>query len=74
MYNYPNPAAENMYPGPYAGNMPEQNAGHVRPLAMAYVRPQGRICDVFSPGDALMHGTLFPELYKPFIGKRGTVL
>jgi len=35
-------------------------------LAMAYV-PMQALETVFSPEDALMNGTLFPELYKPFL-------
>lgn len=38
-------------------------------LAMAYV-PMQRLNTVFSLDDALENGTLFPELYKPFLGYR----
>lgn len=38
---------------------------HTPALAMAYV-PMQALEKVFTPEDALMNGTLFPELYKPF--------
>ena len=38
-------------------------------LAMAYV-PMQRLNTVFSLDDALENGTLFPKLYKPFLGYR----
>lgn len=37
------------------------------PLAMAYV-PVQKIHYVYDPDNALMQGTLFPELDKPFLG------
>ena len=40
-------------------------------LAMAYVIPQSRITQVYKSMFALKQGTLFPELDKPFMGKRG---
>ena len=40
-------------------------------LAMAYVPVQPQISKVYSPEAALQQGTLFPELDKPFVGKRG---
>jgi hypothetical protein len=39
------------------------------PLAMAYV-PMQKIHYVYDPDNALMQGTLFPELDKPFLGGR----
>lgn len=39
-------------------------------LAMAYV-PMQKICEVYDVETALMNGTLFPELDKPFLGKGG---
>jgi hypothetical protein len=39
------------------------------PLAMAYV-PFQKIHYVYDPDSALMQGTLFPELDKPFLGGR----
>ena len=38
------------------------------PIAMAYV-PFQKLGEVYSENDALMRGTLFPELDKPFCGK-----
>jgi hypothetical protein len=40
------------------------------PLAMAYV-PMQRFGKTFSLDYALRAGTIFPELCKPFCGKRG---
>lgn len=37
------------------------------PLAMAYV-PFQTWKQVFDPENALAHGTIFPELYLPFLG------
>lgn len=34
-------------------------------LAAAYV-PYQKMCTLFSPIDALKHGTSFPELYSPY--------
>lgn len=41
-----------------------------KPLAMAYV-PWQYLKDVYEPDQALRYGTIFPELDKPFLGKRG---
>lgn len=41
-----------------------------KPLAMAYV-PWQYFKDVYEPDRALRCGTIFPELDKPFLGKRG---
>lgn len=38
-------------------------------LAIAYVRWQ-ELANVFEPEEALKRGTLFPELDKPFYGRR----
>ena len=38
-------------------------------LAIAYVRWQ-ELADVYEPMAALKNGTLFPELNKPFYGRR----
>jgi len=38
-------------------------------LAIAYIRWQ-QLQDVYEPEVALCHGTLFPELNKPFYGRR----
>lgn len=40
------------------------------PLAMAYV-PWQHFHNVYEVDKALGCGTIFPELYKPFLGKRG---
>ena len=40
------------------------------PLAMAYV-PWQQFHTVYEVDKALASGTIFPELYKPFLGKRG---
>ncbi|MCL2003282.1 MAG: spore coat associated protein CotJA [Oscillospiraceae bacterium] len=55
------------FPGMYMG--PRQDDR--RPLAMAFVTPQAQITNVFAADEALRMGTLFPELFKPFMGKRG---
>ncbi|PRR77908.1 Spore coat associated protein CotJA [Clostridium liquoris] len=34
-------------------------------LAAAYV-PYQKLCTLFSPIEALKHGTVFPELYSPY--------
>ncbi|NLL17615.1 MAG: spore coat associated protein CotJA [Clostridia bacterium] len=48
----------------------EPGSGIGRPpklrLAMAYV-PWQRYGRIFSPREALMKGTLFPELYRPYV-------
>lgn len=40
------------------------------PLAMAYV-PMQRLENVYEPAHALLHGTLYPELDKPWLPKEG---
>lgn len=40
------------------------------PVAMAYV-PWQYFHEVYEPDQALRCGTIFPELNKPFLGKRG---
>ena len=40
------------------------------PIAMAYV-PWQRFGQTYDPCKALCAGTIFPELDKPFCGKRG---
>jgi len=40
------------------------------PLAMAYV-PWQKFQNTYEPDKALAAGTIFPELNKPFLGKRG---
>lgn len=40
------------------------------PIAMAYV-PWQRFTRTYDPDKALMAGTIFPELNKPFTGKGG---
>lgn len=40
------------------------------PLAMAYV-PRQHFQEVYEPDKALQCGTIFPELNKPFYGRRG---
>lgn len=47
--------------------MPCQNM----PVAMAYVPWQPAFCDTFNTCKALQAGTIFPDLCKPFCGKRG---
>lgn len=42
------------------------------PLAMAYV-PWQHFSQVYEPDKALAYGTIFPELNKPFLGKRGVL-
>ena len=48
----------------------ETHSGNL-PLAMAYVIMQPSISKVYGSWDALKRGTLFPELDKPWVGKRG---
>ena len=43
-------------------------------LAMAYIIPQSKITQVYKSVCALRHGTLFPELDKPFIGRKGVAV
>lgn len=40
------------------------------PLTMAYV-PAQEWCNTYDTQTALNRGSLFPELYKPFAGRRG---
>ena len=61
------PAPGIPFPGLYARPPQEER----RPLAMAYITPQSQITNVLAADDALRAGTLFPELHKPFTGKRG---
>ena len=37
-------------------------------LAAAYV-PIQYLCELFSPMESLCKGTVFPELYSPYVGK-----
>lgn len=37
-------------------------------LAAAYI-PYQKLCTIFSPLEALSKGTVFPELYSPYVGK-----
>jgi hypothetical protein len=39
--------------------------------ALVFITPQAQITDVLDAGAALRAGTLFPELNKPFTGRRG---
>ena len=41
-------------------------------LAIAYV-PFQQNCDAVSSEEGFHRGTIFPELYKPFTGKRGVL-
>ena len=36
------------------------------PLAMAYIKDQ-TFCETFDPARGLRAGTIFPQLYKPFL-------
>ena len=54
---------------PQTLQMPEMKS-----FAMAYVIPQLKIAQVYKSAFALKQGTLFPELDKPFIGKKGAIL
>ncbi|MGH4140023.1 spore coat associated protein CotJA [Clostridium sp.] len=40
-------------------------------LAAAYV-PYQNLCTLFSPIEALKRGTVFPELYSPYVGEDKT--
>ena len=61
---------------PAAAHIKPMNRGFVQPLpdnpvvAMAYV-PYTNMETTYSPEEALQKGTMFPELYKPFLGERG---
>jgi hypothetical protein len=57
------------FPGMYMRHMPEE----LRPLAMVFITPQPQIMNIYATEEALRKGTLFPELNKPFIGKRGEI-
>lgn len=50
---------------PLQNQFPNEN--QEKELAQAYVRVQP-LEAVFSPEDALRHGTLFPNLYQPYRG------
>lgn len=50
--------------------MSKENCISEKPLAMAYI-PWQKFSKTYEPQKALMRGTIFPELDKPFIGKRG---
>ncbi|MCI5492871.1 MAG: spore coat associated protein CotJA [Lachnospiraceae bacterium] len=54
---------------PCSGRLPTSN----RSIAMAYV-PWQHFQNVYDPDKALRCGTIFPELNKPFLGKRGACL
>jgi hypothetical protein len=58
------------FPGIYMQPRPEGRQPMIS-LAMAYIVPQPQITNVYPPEEALRAGTLFPELNKPFTGKRG---
>jgi len=45
-----------------------------RPLTMAFVACQEEITDTYETGEALRNGTLFPELDKPFTGRREVLI
>ena len=51
---------------PTAGAEPIEGAV----LAMAYV-PMQKLTTVYEPDSALNAGTLFPDLNKPFLGRKG---
>ena len=42
-----------------------------QPLAMAFITAQPQITSTFDALEALRKGTLFPELYKPFMCSGG---
>jgi hypothetical protein len=67
-YSYP----PNFYPAPNAPVIPSAKSypGGMTPplrLAQAFV-PWQRMSQVFSPAEALAHGTIFPELVSPYKG------
>lgn len=65
--------AYNMSQSPFMGPWTESNTmrDNHAPLAIARVVLQSQITQVYSPHDGLKRGTIFPELDKPFLGKRG---
>lgn len=71
MEMYPNPMMDNIYHGPQARK--RADAAYGKPLGMAYFIMQPKMTNVYSPEEALRHGTLFPELFMPFSGKRGVM-
>ena len=54
------------FPGIYNRPAPEER----RALAMAYVMPQTQISNTYPAAEAVRKGTIFPELDKPFTGRR----
>ncbi len=58
MQNYYHPAPSRTIPAPDY------------PVAMAYV-PWQHFSDTYEPDKALQCGTIFPELNKPFLGRKG---
>ncbi|MDR0324755.1 MAG: spore coat associated protein CotJA [Oscillospiraceae bacterium] len=58
---------------PFPGMYTRPRHENRQPLAMVYITPQLQITNTFAPLEALRAGTLFPELKKPFLGRRGEV-
>lgn len=48
--------------------IPYEEVIYVDELARAYV-PFQKYCDILSPTNSLIRGTVFPELYKPYCKK-----
>ena len=63
--------ASHMYSGEEPKTMNDGSFEHSFPLAMARVVRQPNITQVYDTNAALRQGTIFPNLDKPFIGKRG---
>ena len=52
------------------GRLPDPLFAQHTPLAMAYV-PMQQLENVYEPAHALLRGTLYPELDKPWLPKEG---
>jgi len=66
-----NTTADGMSRDTYAPAWAEQDRMASAPLAIARVVFQPGIMQVYKADAALRRGTLFPELDKPFTGRRG---
>lgn len=58
------------YPQPNCNCFPKMESAKDMTLAMAYV-PWQQYGNVFEPDKALQKGTLFPDLWKPYLGCKG---
>ena len=56
----------------YAARMNLTRLPGAMPVAMAYV-PMQESPEMYAPSAGFDNGTMFPDLYKPFTGKRGAL-